>query len=92
MEAAHFVPIGIETTGVFGSEANYFLHKLDVCLKTESRDPRAYHFLLQRIAVVIQHGNAAAELGSCSVNDNHIYFNYYNCYYIIIIVSYYCHN
>ena len=30
----HFVPIGIETTGVFGSEANYFLHELGVRIKT----------------------------------------------------------
>ena len=29
----HFVPIGVETTGVFGPEANYFLHELGVHLK-----------------------------------------------------------
>ena len=52
----HLMPIGIETTGVFGSEANCFLHELGVCLKIESSDPRAYHFLLQRIGIAIQHG------------------------------------
>ena len=43
----HFVPIDIETTGVFGSEANYFLHELDVALKTVSGDLCAFHVLLQ---------------------------------------------
>ena len=44
----HFEAIAIETTEVFGSEASYSLHELGVRLKTESGDPRAYHFLLQR--------------------------------------------
>ena len=30
--AHQLVPIGIETTGVFGSEADYFLHELSVRL------------------------------------------------------------
>ena len=65
IEATHyFVFIGIETSRVFGSEANCFLHELGFCLKNKSIDPRAYHFLLQRIAVAIQRGNAAAVLGS----------------------------
>ena len=58
------MPIGIEATGVFGSEANYLLHELSVRLKTESGNPCAYHFLLQQIAIVIQRRNTTAVLGS----------------------------
>ena len=62
----HLVPNATETTGVSGPEGNYFLHELGICLKTESVDPHAYHFLLQRIAFAIQHGSAAAMLGKLS--------------------------
>ena len=42
----HFVPIGIETTGVLGSEVNYF-HQTRCPPQNESGDPYTYHFLLQ---------------------------------------------
>ena len=68
-------------------ETNNFLHKLGVHLKTESGDPRAYHFLLQLIAVAIQRGNGAAMLGSSSVSDNHIKKKDYFVICIIATVS-----
>ena len=40
-----FVPNGIKTTGVFGS--GLIFHELGIRLKTESGDPRAFHFMLQ---------------------------------------------
>ena len=58
------MPVGIETSGFFGSVAN-FLHELSIHLKIETGDPRTYHFLLQQIAVAIQRGNAVAVPGSC---------------------------
>ena len=63
----HFVPIAIETAGVFGSEAITFFKELGQRTKPESGDPRSFHFLIQRAAVVIQRGNTAAVLGTLPV-------------------------
>ena len=59
----HFVPIGTETTGVFGPEAFSFFKELGrhpVC----SGDPLSFSHLLQQIGVTIQRGNTAAVLGT----------------------------
>ena len=65
MTSHHFVPIAIETSGVFGSEAITFFKELGHWTKFESGDPRSFHFLIQRAAVAIQRGNtAAAVLGT----------------------------
>ena len=47
----HFVPIAIETSGVFGPEALSFLKELGRRLKAETGEPRSLQFLLQGIAV-----------------------------------------
>ena len=60
----HFVPIAIDTSGVVGSEAITFFKELGQRTKSETRDPRSFHFLIQRAAVAIQRGNAAAVLGT----------------------------
>ena len=62
MISHHFVPIAIETSGVFGSEAITFFKGLGQRAKFESRDPRSFCFLLQRTVVAIQWGNTAAVL------------------------------
>ena len=67
MTSHHFVPIAIETSGVFGSEAITFFKELGQQTKFESGDPRLFHFLIQRAAVAIQRGNAAAVLGTLPV-------------------------
>ena len=64
MTSHHFVPIAIETAGVFGSEAITFFKELGQQTKPESGDPRSFHFLIQRAAVAIQRGNTAAVLGT----------------------------
>ena len=70
-----FVPIGIETTGVLGSEARNFLHELAQRLKAETGEQRSHHYLLQRIAVAVQRGNAASVLGSSNdFQDDFIIF------------------
>ena len=60
----HFIPIAIETSGVFGPEATSFFKELARRIKIETGEPRSFHFLVQRIAVAIQRGNAAAVLGT----------------------------
>ena len=56
----HFVPVAIETIGVFGKEAEAFFIELGRRIREEMGD----HYLLQRIAVAMQRGNAAAVLGT----------------------------
>ena len=64
MTSHHFVPIAIEMSGVFGSEAITFFKELGQRTKFELGDPRSFHFLIQRAAVAIQRGNTAAVLGT----------------------------
>ena len=65
----HFVPLAVETTGVFGSEAQVFFRELGCRIKDESGEPLAYQYLLQRISVAVQRGNAAAVLGTSSPTE-----------------------
>ena len=60
----YFVPVAIETSGVMGPEALAFIRELGHRLKAETGEPRSLHFLLQRISVAMQRGNAAAVLGT----------------------------
>ena len=65
----HFVPIAIETSGVFGPEALSFLRELGRRIKAETGEPRSLQFLLQGIAVAVQRGNTAAVLGTAPPTD-----------------------
>ena len=44
MTSNHFVPILIETSGVFGSEAITFFKELGQWTKSESGDPCSFNF------------------------------------------------
>ena len=60
----HFVPFAVETLGVLGREARAFLRNLAHRLTSATDDHQSHQFLLQRVAVTIQRGNAAAILGT----------------------------
>ena len=60
----HFVALGIETSGVFGMEAKELLLEVVHQVMEESEDPKSYDYLLQRIFVAIQRGNAEPVLGT----------------------------
>ena len=64
-----FQPIAIETLGAFGDSATNFILELGRRLKTVSNDTRAQMFLLQRLSVAVQRGNAACVLGTAADND-----------------------
>ena len=64
-----FTPVAIETLGAMGKEALSFLKELGRCILTSTCEPQAYQLLLQRVAVAVQRGNAAAVLGRCSAGD-----------------------
>ena len=55
-----FTPIAIETSGVYGSETLKFLKELGHRLKQASGECNAYSYLLQRLSVAVQRGNAAS--------------------------------
>ena len=59
-----FVTVAVETSGVFGTEALKFVKDLGHRLRQSTGDPKAALYLLQRLSVAIQQGNAAAVLGT----------------------------
>ena len=63
----HFVPVAIETLGVFGLEACSFLSELGWHVQEEIGEALSGHHLLQQIAVAVQKGIAVAVLGASSV-------------------------
>ena len=65
LDANHyFVPLVVETSGVLGPEALLFLRDLGHRLKEATGEPRSHQFLLQRLSVAVQRGNAAAVQGT----------------------------
>ena len=71
----HFIPLAVETSGIFRSEAQLFFRKLGRHIKDESGEPQAHQYLLQRISVAVQQGNGVAVLGTSSPdNFDLIYF------------------
>ena len=59
-----FVPIAVETFGVLGDAASEFMYELSKRISAVSGEPRSRTFLLQRLSVAIQRGNAASVLGT----------------------------
>ena len=69
-----FVPMAVETCGAFGPNAQDFLRDLGRRVKTATLEDNAYQYLVQRISVAVQRGNAASVLGSlgdqsCGLGD-----------------------
>jgi hypothetical protein len=59
-----FVPVAVETFGVFGRAAKAFFAEIGRRLADATRDPRAGTFLRQRLSLDIQRGNAASIRGT----------------------------
>ena len=62
----HFVPVAVETLSPIGEEGRAFLKELRRRIAATCFEPFSYQYLLQRVAVAIQRGNAAAVLGTIS--------------------------
>ena len=60
----YFVPFKVEASGVLGKPAEEFTQELARCIYKATGEPRSRQFLLQRLSVAVQKGNAAAVLGS----------------------------
>jgi hypothetical protein len=59
-----FVPVAVETSGVFGREGLRLVRAIGQRIARVSGEGRAASFLLQRISIAVQRGNVAAILGT----------------------------
>ena len=62
----HFVPIAIETSGALDPDALSLLTDISRCRQSMTHDHQSLSFLLQRVSIALQHGNAASVLGTTS--------------------------
>jgi len=60
-----FVPVAIETFGVFGPVALKFFQELGRRITSVNHDPKSSAYLVQRVSIAIQRGNCASVLGTC---------------------------
>jgi hypothetical protein len=56
--------VAVETIGALGDGADELMHDLGRRISEVTGERRATEFLLQRLSVAIQHGNAASVLGT----------------------------
>ena len=59
-----FTPVAVETLGPLGDEASNFFLNIGHRIAAVTNEPRSYQFLMQRLNVAIQRGNAACVLGT----------------------------
>ena len=64
----HFVPVAIETSGAFGSAALELYTDIARRIRFVTLEVNARPYLIQRISVALQQGNAAAILGTSCVD------------------------
>ena len=64
----HFVPVAIETSGAFGSAALELFTDIARRIRFVTLEVNAQPYLIQRISVALQQGNAAAILGTSRVD------------------------
>jgi hypothetical protein len=65
-----FCPFAVETMGTFGEEALKLVRDLGARLRASSGDSRETSWLIQRISLAIQRGNAACILSTIPPNAN----------------------
>ena len=63
-----FHPVAVETCGTIGPKSRDFLRELGKRLRMVTGEPQSYAFLMQRISVAIQTGNATSVISSLPVN------------------------
>ena len=59
-----FNPIAVETTGVFGRKTDIFFKKLSCHIAEITGEKKSYLYLLQRVSMEIQKGNAVSVMGT----------------------------
>jgi hypothetical protein len=74
LDQFHFIPIAIETSGVFGNEAKSFIKWLGNKIYEVTKDRRCHAFLVQRISLALQRSNVISILGSLPTGDGLNFF------------------
>ena len=62
--------MAVETLGALGVEATAFLKDLGRRIAATTKEHQSFEFLMQRVSVVVQRGNAACVLGTTSDDNN----------------------
>ena len=65
----HFIPIAVETSGVFGPITLSFLRKIGSLCNQRADNPRESSYLFQRISIAIIRGNSRAILSAGCFNE-----------------------
>ena len=73
-----FVPVALETTGVFGKDGLRFVREIGRRVTTSTGDQRSTSFLIQRISLAIQRGNAISIQGTMPDGDHLYEIDYFN--------------
>ena len=63
-DSYHFVPLGFETLGSWGSDASLLISRIGKKITDRTGELGATDFLRQRISIDIQRGNAISILGT----------------------------
>ena len=69
VEVNFFIPVAIETSGVFGPKTTEFLKELGLRLRQVSGEANSFAYLTQRLSVAIQRGHAASVLGTIKMDS-----------------------
>lgn len=64
-----FLPFAVETAGTFGEDALNFVGEIGQRLKNATGEVKSKYYLLQRLGLAIQRGNAASLMGTFPSND-----------------------
>ena len=59
-----FAPIAVESSGVFGPQSLTFVKELGRRLRYQTGEEKAGTYLIQRLSIAVQQGNAISILGS----------------------------
>ena len=67
-----FVPVAIETSGVWGEQAIELVKEIGRRIAASTHEPRSTSFLRQRLSVAVQRGNAYCVLGTLPTQSTDI--------------------
>src|SRR5208282_1866578 len=73
----HFIPVAVETFGALGEDAGDFVKALGKSISAVTGEKRSTEFLLQRLSVAIQRGNASCVLGTLDTNSQDLEVVFY---------------
>ena len=66
----HFIPIAAETYGAWGSQGLRLIKEIGKKIREVTHEKRSTFFLIQRIQIAIQRGNAACVLGTVPASES----------------------